>query len=1265
MYYSFCNPMITPHFLSYINRKLKTGNLEYIHLNALPKNHATRLDAYQFNQIEEGLADKFIQELFAKQGMRFTLSLTSLQNDSSPEIQENFDRIAKRLDTINHQNNDDYQEYGVRTFGFGYPLVIRRSKQNPNKVVKAPLIIWRMYLEKSIHQINEWKIIRTEEDSILLNEVLINHLEQEEKVVFKAAVEEYLNEDVLTFTQLKSICNKIMERFNLENVEDFLDPRIEPIPTIDEDAYTHFPELIWSGVFGLYRIQKEGIIQDIDYLMSHFNNFRFENLIPDPYQTSTLSSIDTDPSQEKILHSLAKKSVRVIQGPPGTGKSQALTAIITNTIESGAKCLVVCEKKTALDVIRQNLEDLGCGEFCISIEDTTKDRQTVIAKVRNAAEQIDEYRHNFREKEYEIALNNYNQLKRDINRRHKAVLKKIFGDDCWKEVVGKYMNSQRRGENISLKHLLDRSDYSFDYEEFELYTKKIKEGYYLFKQVAVENHPLQELDEKLFQGTFLHTQRIEIEETLNRMIRESQEIIDVYTNHKTVYGEEFKDNRVFRNNSIMIFSFVSRKHDKVKNFKHAFLKQYQDFVDKQKEIKYFEVDFPHKEGVENFETLHKSILAYQEKIKSILVGIDDFQEFYKWKHFTTSLKNPQRNIFTALIKAKSEDWVTTFESWYLDNVLFKYEQEIGPFQQDDHLIEELNQLTKRLKKMQVDKIISHWLGVQKTVLEKFRLKGGNINTLYNYRKNKQNKRKNSLRKIIHTDFQLFSSFFPVVLVSPTVASSILPMKEGLFEVVIFDEASQLRLEDTFSSYLRGSYRIISGDVHQTPPTNYFGKDILLDIDLEDKEMHEEAPLVIKPDSRELADKESLLQFALDAGYEKSYLDFHYRSRHPFLIEFSNSAFYGSRLTLMPERFAYKPIRFLQVDGVYDKNRTNLTEAKMIVDILFGHMCENNYGDCPTIGIATFNIEQRNLILELIQKTCQKNKELLKRYERLKEDGFFVKNLENIQGDERDIVLISTTFGKNEEGKFKQHFGPLNLSKGYRLLNVLVTRAKYQVYVCTSVPALYYNRYAKELAIRGNTGRAILYAYLAYAQAVEDNETKKRKLILELLEKYCLEGERFDKAKNATSEFKKELYHRLSEQFGEERIEAEYQFGSLKLDFVIKAHKAGKPILAIECDGAAHHDTEEAYLHDIYRAKIITERMKIHYYRVWTTNWWINAKKEMNNLVVFANSIDEDKVSKNSLTTLNAMEEFVDRPLNLEAIGENISKTLQQIEPQVK
>jgi very-short-patch-repair endonuclease len=329
---------------------------------------------------------------------------------------------------------------------------------------------------------------------------------------------------------------------------------------------------------------------------------------------------------------------------------------------------------------------------------------------------------------------------------------------------------------------------------------------------------------------------------------------------------------------------------------------------------------------------------------------------------------------------------------------------------------------------------------------------------------------------------------------------------------------------------------------------------------------------------------------------------------------------------MPARFEYTPIEFIDVKGRYE-DQVNREEATKVIDILTNDIKLSVNGSYPSVGIATFNLYQRNLILDEISKKRQDNPDFDKKIGEMGSD-FFVKNLENIQGDERDIMIISTTFGRRTDSSFRQMFGPILQRNGYRLLNVIITRAKTKVFVCTSIPSEHISSYPTLLQEMKNNGRAVFYAYLAYSRAVSLNDNETKDSILNLLYENS-ESKSFDiecDALGSESPFEDEVYYRLAEKVGQDRLQQQYRVGGFRIDIIIKSKITGKPLIALECDGAKYHSSNEAYSWDMFRQTRLEEHGFI-FYRIWSTNWWRSSDNELVKLLDFVNKIDNDERHK--------------------------------------
>lgn len=599
---------------------------------------------------------------------------------------------------------------------------------------------------------------------------------------------------------------------------------------------------------------------------------------------------------------------------------------------------------------------------------------------------------------------------------------------------------------------------------------------------------------------------------------------------------------------------------------------------------------------------------------------DSFLAEFKWFQFYNSLSESEKTIVNEL-KPKT-NWRKPFLIFYLDSLL-RISASGGDLPVNDEEHKELEAILSRIEKEQLKYIKQFWYSKQINATQSFVQNnyGLSVENLYNKRSSRNFKRL-SLRQIVQKDADLFSTFFPIILTSPDVASNLFRGMNGYFDIVMFDEASQLRLEDNLPAILKGNQIIIAGDEHQMPPSNYFSK--VFDGTVEDEDdIDEDEDNSINKANATLTDIllscESLLEFGTELNFQKKHLDFHYRSRHPFLIDFSNYAFYNQRLKPLPNNFDYVPIKYIQVNGTFSEH-TNEAEAEMVLSIIDKNINRLPNGEYPTVGIATFNIAQRNLIKSKIleRQKFSKYAEFNSKIQELEENGMFVKNLENIQGDERDVIILSTTYGKGKDGKFAQRFGPINHSKGYKLLNVIITRAKYKVYCCSSIPEAVFMNYKEYLTIEGsNNKRAVMYAYLAYCKAVSEEDNDSRLSVLTALAENTTNSAGINPRDfgELESPFEEEVYQSLTDHFGTDKLIPQLKFAGFRIDIVYDPKIAGVSKIAIECDGAKYHSSREAYLYDRHRQKIL-ENHGFVFHRIWSTNWWRNSNRETKRLVDF-------------------------------------------------
>ena len=342
----------------------------------------------------------------------------------------------------------------------------------------------------------------------------------------------------------------------------------------------------------------------------------------------------------------------------------------------------------------------------------------------------------------------------------------------------------------------------------------------------------------------------------------------------------------------------------------------------------------------------------------------------------------------------------------------------------------------------------------------YELEYNRLNNLVTYRdlKHQVTKKKKiwPLRKTMSSYFDEVFKLIPCWMVSPESASAIFPMKE-IFDLVIFDEASQCYAEKGIPAIYRGKQIVIAGDSKQLQPNDLYSVRF-------EEEIEEEPDLEI--DS--LLDLSSKYLFDLQ-------LREHYRSNNIDLIAFSNQVFYESNLRVLPDFNTVAKgsgsIDYVKVEGVWEKN-TNLIEAKKVTEIVIDHLKSNDKKD---IGVITFNYMQQNLIQELLEKAAIEENILLP-------DFLFVKNIENVQGDERDIIIFSIGYAPTLSGKFNVNFGSLNAEGGENRLNVAITRAKSKIYIITSILP-----HHLDVENTKNKGPKIFKKYLEYAWKVSEGE----------------------------------------------------------------------------------------------------------------------------------------------------------------------------------
>lgn len=487
-----------------------------------------------------------------------------------------------------------------------------------------------------------------------------------------------------------------------------------------------------------------------------------------------------------------------------------------------------------------------------------------------------------------------------------------------------------------------------------------------------------------------------------------------------------------------------------------------------------------------------------------------------------------------------------------------HEEVVQQFQQTDRLNLQYNRARAAAR---------HWENMPR--LEA----GGQVNTLRT-EFNKKSRHK-PIRKLVEEAGLAIQAIKPVFMMSPLSIANFLPPGSVEFDIVIFDEASQVRPVEALGAILRGKQVVVVGDTKQLPPTSFFDS---LTGEIEDED-------------NVTADLPSILGMCDAMGAPQRMLRWHYRSRHESLIMLSNHEFYENKLVIFPSPGSKHRMGLVfhhLKDTIYDrgKTRTNQKEAEIVAEAVLEHARRSPK---LSLGVAAFSSAQRQAIQEALETRRRKHPELEPFFTAHADEPFFVKNLENVQGDERDVIFISIGYGRSADGVVSMSFGPLNNEGGERRLNVLITRAKLRCEVFTNITA-------DDIDLSRTTRYSIqaLKSFLYFAQHGK----------LHLPEK--IEG------LPADSPFEETVAGKL----GALGYTVRRQVGSrgyyLDLAIVDEANP-GRYILGIECDGAAYHAARSARDRDRLRQQVL-EAIGWRIYRVWSTDWFRNPERELKRLV---------------------------------------------------
>ena len=596
----------------------------------------------------------------------------------------------------------------------------------------------------------------------------------------------------------------------------------------------------------------------------------------------------------------------------------------------------------------------------------------------------------------------------------------------------------------------------------------------------------------------------------------------------------------------------------------------------------FEKRFENEMKYQNQPIKDLEIKVISERIQALRDRVDDVQVWIDFKDAKNrfALRNLDlffnRLIEQHIAAADLGDVFrkSVYQEWI--NNLYNEDQKLGRFRRENHeqLIADFRELDQDLIHLTSSMVIE---AANSRKPKDILIQAADTEANILLKEAAKKRRLMPIRTLMQKIPNLLVKLKPCLLMSPISVSQFLP-PDTKFDLVLFDEASQLVPEDAIGAIYRGKTLVVAGDNKQLPPTSFFQKNLIDNVDWDE----------LSDEDVEVFD--SILDECLGIGLPVKTLRWHYRSKHEDLIAFSNHRFYDDTMITFPAAINQTDslgvkLSYVQ-DGVYDRGgkRNNQKEAERVADLVFEHF--KNFPK-KTLGVVTFSIAQMEAVEEAIDSRLKEQPAFESFFKEDRLEGFFVKNLENVQGDERDVIFFSVGYGFDQQGQMAMNFGPLNKPGGERRLNVAVTRAREKVVLITSIKASDIDKDTQALGLQ------TLRAYLDYAEHGPETLSNKAK-----------EGT-FDSAldEDVAAEIKKMGYE----------VVPEVGCSVYRIDMgVVDPVNEGCFLLGVECDGITYKSSNSARDRDRLREQVLKQLgWRIH--RIWSPAWVARRDSEIRRL----------------------------------------------------
>lgn len=958
------------------------------------------------------------------------------------------------------------------------------------------------------------------------------------------------------------------------------------------DIHSHRKELLENDI--VRSLVEQKLVFKPEEIVSDLKNTD-KNLRPD----GLALPVPVDSSQMAAVIAAGEGRSFILYGPPGTGKSQTITNIIANAIFQGKRVLFVAEKMAALSVVQNRLEKIGLGPFCLEMHSNKISKRHVLNQLETALKVT----HIVKPEEYARTADKLYEERTKLIEYMEA-LHDTKGNDGLSvyDCITRYKANQ--AEPLAFNANDGELKHQFSLGNIDEYSRLLHQRIAAVTGIVGQpsKHPLLGLNITEQNLTDLGALTAQMQNAIDTITKGQEN--SALGNAAQLKEEILRDctEGILAQNGTALYQewraakakwfiprfFAKRSFlQKLREFNalitesetDAFLNKLIEYQQKHTEIEKIQTtikaffDYNCTENVLPANAVTSQFIA---RLGNWIANIDKSRDWYQWCAYKQELQSIGLGVVARKIEEIEIDTDTLCDSFF--KTMYK------------HLAEEKIAQSPALRTFEgsiFDETVAHY----QKLTEDFQLLSqkelyaqiasqiphvsSNIDSSSEigllHRNISNGGRGVSMRDLIDQLPTLMPRLCKCMLMSPMSVAQYIDLSQDKFDLIVFDEASQMPTSEAIGAIARGKSVIVVGDPKQMPPTSFFSS------------------INVNDDEADIDDLESILEDCRTLEIPSLQLNWHYRSRHESLIAFSNNEYYDGSLITFPSVDDKKTkVKYQYVDGVYDKGgrRSNKKEAEAIVAEIARRLKQPNHAS-NSIGVIAFSVVQQNLIDDLLMDMLEKNSDLREAADEIYEP-IFIKNLENVQGDERDIILFSVGYGPDKDGKISMNFGPLNNAGGERRLNVAVSRARKEMMVFSALKS-------HDIDLRRSKARGVegLKHFLEYAE---------QQVLVQ-------------PSSNAPTSPDSVIAEQIADALRQKGFVANTNIGrsNFKVDIAISNGDGSDYSLGILLDGVGYHNTQTTRDREIVQPSVL-RNLNWRIMRVWSIDWMNNPERVIERIV---------------------------------------------------